>query len=378
MTTPHPNADLLRAIADGKQMQGRVPEDGCDWFDIYPDQAIGAIASDYSMDIRIKPDVAGAFSAGAALSTAAQPLTQDEQENQLCMSSASCGQASTNESAFITSTQRSAGTFSASSERQSYRDSDGMPTERAVLEREWRRMKIALSATAAQPPAADLAGDGDSTKDEISMIDNKQYPELPTHFMLVQESFRDEVYLYTADQMRAYVDADRAMRAQAAPQPAVQQGTDIGPLGQRTILDAIRSAYDLGYSDARNARTHPGDSAPGYKGRDVEKDHGGALIAKLNVLAARIHPAAPAAQGDALDHGVREELSIGKAINRAARDLPEGWEIRIDLERGAGVVHLTDPEGNETMIDGSGELFSDQINAAIDAALTRAQKDSND
>lgn len=73
MTTPHPNADLLRAIADGKQMQGRVPADGCDWFDIYPDQAIGAIASDYSMDIRIKPDVAGAFSAGAALSTAAQP-----------------------------------------------------------------------------------------------------------------------------------------------------------------------------------------------------------------------------------------------------------------------------------------------------------------
>ncbi len=50
------------------------------------------------------------------------------------------------------------------------------------------------------------------------MTDNKQYPELPTHFMLVQESFRDEVYLYTADQMRAYVDADRAMRAaQAAP-----------------------------------------------------------------------------------------------------------------------------------------------------------------
>ena len=72
MTTPHPNADLLRAIADGKQMQGRVPEDGCDWFDIYPDQAIGAIASDYSMDIRIKPDVAGAFSAGAALSMEAE------------------------------------------------------------------------------------------------------------------------------------------------------------------------------------------------------------------------------------------------------------------------------------------------------------------
>ena len=56
MTTPHPQADLLRAIADGRQMQGRLPEDGCDWFDIYPDQAIGAIASDYSMKVRIKPD----------------------------------------------------------------------------------------------------------------------------------------------------------------------------------------------------------------------------------------------------------------------------------------------------------------------------------
>lgn len=127
------------------------------------------------------------------------------------------------------------------------------------------------------------------------MTDNKQYPELPTHFMLVQESFRDEVYLYTADQMRAYVDADRAMRA--------------------------------------------------------------------------------GSQGDALDHGVREELSIGKAINRAARDLPEGWEIRIDLERHAGVVFLIDPDGNETMSEG-GELFSDQINAAIDAARS-AQGESN-
>ena len=54
------------------------------------------------------------------------------------------------------------------------------------------------------------------------MTDNKQYPELPTHFMLVQESFRDEVYLYTADQMRAYADADRAMLAAQAQQEGDQ------------------------------------------------------------------------------------------------------------------------------------------------------------
>ena len=80
------------------------------------------------------------------------------------------------------------------------------------------------------------------------------------------------------------------------------------------------------------------------------------------------HPA-PVAQGDA-----REETNIGKAVNRAARDLPEGWEIRIDLERHAGVVHLIDPEGNETMIEGGGELFSDQISTAIDAARSQAKE----
>lgn len=229
MTTPHPNADLLRAIADGKQMQcydATNSRDGRAWINAVAEFALYELSKGSSgLPIRIKPDTiivngvecnapmrvepemgnwyytptptneakftlwawlndasgqrlfaeglcfataedAAAAAramiaplklnggeAGAALSTAAQPLTQAEQENQLCISSASCGQASTNESAFITSTQRSAGTFSASSERQSYRDSDGMPTERAVLEREWRRMKIALSATAAQPPA---------------------------------------------------------------------------------------------------------------------------------------------------------------------------------------------------------------------------------
>lgn len=41
------------------------------------------------------------------------------------------------------------------SEKQSYRDADDMPTERAVLEREWKAMRLALStpraALAAQP-----------------------------------------------------------------------------------------------------------------------------------------------------------------------------------------------------------------------------------
>ena len=69
----------------------------------------------------------------------------------------------------------------------------------------------------------------------------KQYPELPTHFMLVQESFRDEVYLYTADQMRAYVDADRAMRAAQAA-PAAGARPSITPTERVTIHTLISLA----------------------------------------------------------------------------------------------------------------------------------------
>lgn len=65
---------------------------------------------------------------------------------------------------------------------------------------------------------------------------------------------------------------------------------------------------------------------------------------------------------------VREFRRIGKAINRAATDLPENWGIRISLELGAGTVYLSAPDGAETMIDMSGEAFSDQISEAIDHA----------
>lgn len=43
------------------------------------------------------------------------------------------------------------------------------------------------------------------------MTDNKKYPPLPAHKHSLNSGSFDQ--LYTADQMRAYVDADRAMRA---------------------------------------------------------------------------------------------------------------------------------------------------------------------
>ena len=67
----------------------------------------------------------------------------------------------------------------------------------------------------------------------------------------------------------------KASQEQAPP-------STLGALAKRRIFDAIRGAYDLGYNDARNAKAVPGDGAPGYEGRNVEADHGGALMNSLN------------------------------------------------------------------------------------------------
>lgn len=43
---------------------------------------------------------------------------------------------------------------------------------------------------------------------------------------------------------------------------------------ERWLKGAIRDAYDAGYNDARNNKAVPGDSAPGYKGLEVERKSG--------------------------------------------------------------------------------------------------------
>lgn len=208
----------------------------------------------------------------------------------------------------------------------------------------------------------------------------KQYPELPdptawrSYDNLLKRARYDAVpitstqpgiyshtRMFTEDQTRAFADATCAMRAlQAAPAAVAEPVAWLHDDPQR---------YDVIHAEIKDLLVKYRDAA-GYLHRPFDKS--------AHYTIPLYTAPAPAAQGDALDQGVREELSIGKAINRAARDLPEGWEIRIDLERDAGVVHLTDPEGNETMSEG-GELFSDQINAAIELAHgIKPKEQSND
>lgn len=55
MTTPHPSAKLLRAIADGKQMQSRIKFTK-NWEDCSANRALHCIICFDAGNIRIKPD----------------------------------------------------------------------------------------------------------------------------------------------------------------------------------------------------------------------------------------------------------------------------------------------------------------------------------
>lgn len=74
------------------------------------------------------------------------------------------------------------------------------------------------------------------------------------------------------------------------------------------------------------------------------------------------------------DEAVRKNATES-AIQRACRELPEGWSMQIELERGAGDVTLFNAW--DIVVDFGQDFessISEQVDAAIDAAM-RAQGD---
>lgn len=64
--------------------------------------------------------------------------------------------------------------------------------------------------------------------------------------------------------------------------------------------------------------------------------------------------------------------AIGAAIERAAAELPEGCDLHIDIERGAGTVRLYLPNSDASKSDFEGhDTFAGEINAATDWAIER-------
>lgn len=97
-----------------------------------------------------------------------------------------------------------------------------------------------------------------------------------------------------------------------------------------------------------------------------------AEIATAAIAAMHPAPAAGDAQGSAHHSRDHEHRAIGLALNRACAELPEGWQIQIEVEKGAGTVTVLDPEYCPTDVNG-GEAFSDTINEAIDTAVAAQQ-----
>lgn len=68
-----------------------------------------------------------------------------------------------------------------------------------------------------------------------------------------------------------------------------------------------------------------------------------------------------------------EQLAaIGAAVNRAAAELPIGYEMSIGIERGAAWVEMSDPMYCGVTVDVSSDLsLSERIDAFVDAAVAR-------
>lgn len=51
--------------------------------------------------------------------------------------------------------------------------------------------------------------------------------------------------------------------------------------------------------------------------------------------------------------------------------LPEGWEVRIELESGAGNVTLVDPYGDEKPVEVDDASLEDKVREAVKIAVSR-------
>jgi hypothetical protein len=72
----------------------------------------------------------------------------------------------------------------------------------------------------------------------------------------------------------------------------------------------------------------------------------------------------------------REEqrwLDLGRAIDSAADKLPDGYEIRVEVEKGAGTVALYDTDCDR-VDEWRGETLAEQVENATDYAITRAEE----
>jgi hypothetical protein len=59
-------------------------------------------------------------------------------------------------------------------------------------------------------------------------------------------------------------------------------------------------------------------------------------------------------------------MTLDEALQRAARDLPDGWLIQVGVERGAAWIELHNPDGDGVNFDSSPDkTLAEQLDDAI-------------
>jgi len=119
-----------------------------------------------------------------------------------------------------------------------------------------------------------------------------------------------------------------------------------------TPLQAEKSAYKIGAISVNSGKMFPENG----------------FVMTASQLAALIDEVRGQPVQMILSDADQRDLNIGRAIQRAAMELPENATIAIHLELGSGIVTWFS-NGSELHDIESGEPFSAQIHAAIDAAI---------
>lgn len=72
-------------------------------------------------------------------------------------------------------------------------------------------------------------------------------------------------------------------------------------------------------------------------------------------------------------------LTTDQAIEDAARDLPDGYVIEINVENGAAGVEMYDPRGNDiALLDQADLTIAEQIVDAVENAIFHANEYQGD
>lgn len=59
----------------------------------------------------------------------------------------------------------------------------------------------------------------------------------------------------------------------------------------------------------------------------------------------------------------------GHSIERACKDLPDGWQIDIGMESGSAWVNLYNPDGDQVEFPTNRETIDEELNDAIEFAI---------